>query len=172
MGTKRKVVKGLRSKKVSESAIKDYPYILFETDINPRGTAFGGRVMEIADKVAAMVSRRHSRIDCVTLFVDSFKFLGPAVKGEMLIYKASVNRVLNTSMEIGIKVCAEEPLTGKRRHVVSAYFTFVGIGEDGKSALLPPVIPETKDEKRRYRKAQQRRERRLAEEKEKQNPRA
>ena len=159
----------LAPKKISESAINDYPYILFETDINPRGTAFGGRVMELADKVAAMVSRRHSRTDCVTLYVDSFKFLGPAVKGEMLIYKAAVNRVWKTSMEIGIKVCAEDPITGKRRHVVSAYFTFVGIGDDGKPTALPPVIPETENEKRRYEKAQQRRERRLAEENGKQN---
>lgn len=153
----------LTPKKVSESAINDYPYILFETDINPRGTAFGGRVMELADKVAAMVSRRHSRTDCVTLYVDSFKFLGPAVKGEMLIYKAAVNRVWKTSMEIGIKVCAEEPMTGKRRHVVSAYFTFVGIGDDGKPATLPQVIPETEDDKRRFEKADLRRTRRLQE---------
>ena len=152
-------------KKVSESAINDYPYILFETDINPRGTAFGGRVMELADRVAAMVSRRHSRVDCVTLYVDSFKFLGPAVKGEMLIYKAAVNRVWTTSMEIGIKVCAEDPTTGKRRHVVSAYFTFVGIGNDGKPTALPPVIPETENEKRRYEQADLRRQRRLSEEK-------
>ena len=123
--------------------------------------------MEIADKVAAIVSRRHARLDCVTLYVDSFKFLGPAVKGETLIYKASVNRVWNTSMEIGIKVCAEEPKTGKRRHVVSAYFTFVAIRENGKPTTLPKVIPVTKDEKRRHKQAQQRRNRRLAEEKEK-----
>lgn len=128
---------------------------------------FGGRVMEIADKVAAIVSRRHSRMDCVTLFVDSLKFVGPAVKGEMLIYKASVNRVWNTSMEIGIRACAENPATGERRHVVSAYFTFVAIGADGRPTTLPQVIPETEDEKRRYEQAQQRRDRRLAEEKKK-----
>ncbi|MDP1719371.1 MAG: acyl-CoA thioesterase [bacterium] len=158
----------LKPKKASESALHDYPYMLFETDINPRGTAFGGQVMKIADTVAAIVSLRHSRMDCVTVFVDSFKFVGPAVKGEMLIYKASVNRVWETSMEIGIRVCAEESKTGKRRHVISAYFTFVAIGEDGKPTALPKVIPMTKEEKRRYKQAQQRRERRLAEEKEKQ----
>ncbi len=154
----------LAPKTVKESAITDYPYMLFETDINPRGTVFGGRVMEVADKVAALVSQRHSRMDCVTLFVDSFKFVGPAVKGENIIYKASVNRVWTTSMEIGIRACAEDPRTGKRRHIVSAYFTFVGIGAGGKPAPLPPVLPETEDERRRFNRAQTRRERRLSEE--------
>ncbi|MDO8466569.1 MAG: acyl-CoA thioesterase [bacterium] len=156
----------LEPKTAKESAINDYPYILFETDINPRGTAFGGRVMEVADKVAAIVSRRHSRVDCVTLQVDSLKFIGPAVKGEVLVYKAAVNRVWRTSMEIGVKVYAESPRTGERRHVVSAYFTFVGIGDDSRPITLPQAIPETDEEKRRYEKADLRRQRRLKEDRE------
>ncbi len=154
-------------KKVSESAVNDAPYILFDIDLNHRGTAFGGTVMSQADKIAAIAAVRHSELDCVTLYVDSFKFVGPAVKGEMLIFKAAVNRVWNTSMEVGVKVLAINPILGPRtRHVVSAYFTFVALGPDNRPTAIPQVIPETDDERRRFEKANLRRQRRLKEDQE------
>jgi len=157
------------SKTVGQSAVNDYARLIFETDINARGTVFGGRIMEIADMLAGIVALRHTGMDCVTLSADSVKFLHPAVKGEILVFKASVNRAWTTSMEIGVKVYAQNTRTQEDRHICKAYFTFVGIGEDGKPAKIPRIVPETTDEKRRFEEAQIRRERRLAEDREKQN---
>ena len=151
----------MNPKKVSESAIDNQLYPLFVNDLNINNTAFGGRVLEIADKLAAAVAMRHSNRVCVTFLVDSVKFLAPAVQGECLIFKAAVNRVWNSSMEVGVKVMAENFQTGAKRHVVSAYFTFVAIDESRRPVPVAPVMPEMNDEKRRYQKAEDRRRRRL-----------
>ena len=96
-------MKKLKSKPVSQSAINDYAYTIFPGDLNASDTAFGGRILEIADRLAAIVARRHSGLLCVTLLVDSIRFIGPATQGEILIFKSAVNRVWRTSMEIGVK---------------------------------------------------------------------
>lgn len=157
------------AKTVAQSAVNDHCHLIFGTDMNARDTVFGGRIMEIADMLAGIVALRHTGMDCVTLSADSVKFLHPAVKGEILVFKASVNRAWATSMEIGVKVYAQNTRLQEVRHICKAYFTFVGIGEDGKPAKIPRIIPETPDEKRRFSEAQIRRERRLAEDRAKQN---
>src|SRR5665213_3850318 len=95
-------------KRVSESAIHDQTYIVFPNDLNSIGTLYGGRVLEQADRVAAVVAKRHSGRVCVTLGVDSVRFLAPARHGDILIFQAAVNHVWRTSMEIGVKVLVEE----------------------------------------------------------------
>lgn len=151
----------LTPKPVRESAINDQTAIVFPNDLNSLGTLFGGRVMEMADRVAAVVAKRHSGVYCVTLGIDSVRFLAPARHGDILVLKAGVNRVWRTSMEIGIKVFADDAQTMQRKHIVSAYFTFVAVDEQMNKVEIPLVIPETDDEKRRYEQAEQRRQARL-----------
>src|SRR6476646_6026355 len=139
----------MNAKPVSASAINDQTAIVFPDDINTLGTLFGGRVMEMADRVAAVVAKRHAGRNCVTLGIDSVRFLAAARHGDILVFKAAVNRVWRTSMEIGIKVFADDNHTQIRRHIVSAYFTFVGVDEKHCPIRLVPLIPETDDEKRR-----------------------
>ncbi|MBI5420726.1 MAG: acyl-CoA thioesterase [Parcubacteria group bacterium] len=149
------------AKKVSYSVIDHYPYQIFHNDLNAIETVFGGRVLEIADRLAGIVAQDHSNLICVTLLVDSIRFLAPARRGETLVFKASVNRVWGSSMEIGIKVFAGNLLTCKSRHVFSAYFTFVAVDADGKSTKIQQAIPETEAQKRRYKEADIRRINRL-----------
>src|SRR3954470_21150671 len=138
----------LPGKPVSASAIHDQTSIVFPNDLNTLGTLFGGRVMEMADRVAAVVAKRHTGRNCVTLGIDSVRFLAGARHGDILIFKAAVNRVWRTSMEIGLKVFAEDFRTMQRRHIVSAYFTFVAVDENLSPVQVPSVIPETPEETR------------------------
>src|SRR5438045_3777705 len=151
----------MTAKPVSASAINDQTAIVFPNDLNTLGTLFGGRVMEMADRVAAVVAKRHTGRNCVTLGIDSVRFLAGARHGDILIFKAGVNRVWRTSMEIGLKVFAEDFRTMQRKHIVSAYFTFVAVDENLCPTAIAPVIPETDDQKRRYNQADQRRQQRL-----------
>ena len=151
----------LPGKPVSASAIEDQTSVVFPNDLNSLGTLFGGRLIAQADIVAAVVAKRHAGRSCVTLGIDSVRFLAAARHGDILIFKAAVNRVWKTSMEIGLKIFAEDFQTMQRKHIVSAYFTFVGVDEKLCPIEIPPVIPETEDEKRRYGEADERRNARL-----------
>ena len=111
--------------------------------------------------VALIVAERHSGRPAVTAAVDSLHFLAPARAGDTLIIKASVNRTWHSSMEIGVHVAAEDSHSGETRHVVSAYLTFVALDDDGKPYSVPPVLPQTKAEQRRFEDAGKRREQRL-----------
>jgi acyl-CoA hydrolase len=153
--------KNMQGKRVSESAVNDQTAVVFPNDLNAYGTLFGGRVLDLGDRLAGVVARRHTGRDCVTLGIDSVRFLAPARHGDILVFKAAVNHVWKTSMEIGLKVYAEDFKTSERKHIVSAYFTFVALDDDLKPVAIPPVIPETEEEKRRYREADERRARRL-----------
>ncbi len=135
--------------------------VMLPEDANPAGNVHGGTIMKIVDNAAFVVAVRHSRKNCVTLAVDSFKFLYPVYVGELLIVKAAINYAGRTSMEIGVRVEAEHLISGTRRHTASAYLTFVALGEDGRPVPIPPVIPESPDEKRRYEEAVERRKLRL-----------
>ena len=118
--------------------------------------------MHLVDVAGAMAAMRHARKPVVTASVDSFQFLHPVHLGHLIILRSSVNRVFRTSMEAGIHVETENLMTGERVHTCSAYLTFVALGPDGRATAVEPVIPETDDERRRYRHAGERREARLA----------
>lgn len=146
----------------SASSIDQNVYKVFPNDLNSKYTVFGGLVMGLCDRTALIVAERHSGSSCVTAAVDSLNFLAPARSGETLIVKAAVNRSWRSSMEIGVYVAAENSHSGDTRHVVSAYLTFVALDSAGKPTNVPPVKPETDDEKRRYKDADRRRAARLA----------
>jgi acyl-CoA hydrolase len=148
-------------KPVRES-LSEYIEWAMPSDANPLGNILGGRVMHLVDLAAAMAATRHARRPVVTASVDSMSFLHPVRVGELITLRASVNRVFHTSMEVGVRVVTENVLTGARLHTCSAYLTFVALGDSGKPVEVPPVIPETEEEKRRYGQAEERREYRLA----------
>ena len=112
------------------------------------------------DITAGIAAQRHARCVVVTASMDDLHFLAPIHAGEVVVLKAQVNRAFHTSMEVGVRVEAENPLTGERRHCSSAYLTFVALAEPGRAAI-PPLIPETEHEIRRYEEAAERRQRRL-----------
>lgn len=149
-------------KSPAESAIVQNVYKIFPNDLNAEKTVFGGLVMGLCDRTALIVAERHTGRACVTAAVDSLNFLAPAGSGETLIIKAAVNRAWTTSMEIGVHVTAENSRDGERRHVVSAYLTFVAVDDNGKPTSVPPIVPQSDEDKRRYREAGERREARLA----------
>jgi acyl-CoA hydrolase len=155
----------MEGKTPSDSSIDDHTYRIFPNDLNSQGTAFGGMIMGILDRIAAVVAERHSDKVCVTACVDGFKFLAPAKQGQNLIFKASVNRAWRTSMEIGVKVLAEERGGAKKEHIVSAYFVFVALDDTGNPIEVPPLLPKTSAEKRRFEEAGIRRKNRMEAEK-------
>ena len=146
----------------SESAIDHNVYKVFPNDLNSKHTVFGGLVMSLCDRIALIVAERHAALPCVTAAVDSLNFLAPARAGDTLVIKSAVNRAWRSSMEIGVHVSAEHRYTGESRHVVSAYLTFVALDDDGRPKPVPPVVPESADEKRRFKEAGHRREQRVA----------
>ena len=151
----------MEGKPVSASAIVDQVVEVFPNDLNPHGTLFGGKVLQIADSLAAIVCKRHSGKVCVTLGIDSVRFIHPAYHGDILVCKCSVNRAWRTSMEVGVKVIAEDFRTLDQKEILTAYFTFVAIDDDHKPVEIIPIIPETEDELRRFEAAEVRRNRRL-----------
>jgi acyl-CoA hydrolase len=133
------------------------------TDANSAGFVHGGVVMRLCDEAAGIAAIKHSRCRVVTAGMDRMTFNEPVHIGELLTLKASVNAVWRTSMEVGIRVEAEQPRSGQVRHTSTAYLTMVALGDDGRPTEVPPLIVSTPDEERRRRDAQTRRRNRLAE---------
>jgi acyl-CoA hydrolase len=151
----------MEGRPVRES-VAEYAELALPNDANGLGNVLGGKVMHLVDLAAAISAIRHARRPTVTASVDSLQFLHPVHIGELIVLRASVNRVFHTSLEVGVRVITEKLITGERTHTCSAYLTFVALDENGKPTPIAPVIPETEDEKRRYRQAGERRENRLA----------
>lgn len=151
---------GLMPKAVRES-ISEYSELALPNDANGLGNVLGGKVMHLVDLAAALAALRHARRPVVTASVDSMTFLHPIRIGQLILLRSSVNRVFRTSMEVGVKVWVEDLRTGAVRHTSSAYLTFVALDQHGQPEPIPPVIPKTEDEKRRYQEAAARRDYRL-----------
>jgi len=130
-------------------------------DGNPLGTAFGGKIAQWIDVAAAVACQRHCRRRVVTASMDDLHFLLPIRVGMIVELRAQVNAVFRTSMEAGVRIESEDPLTGERRHVCSAFLTFVAQDEHGHPVELPPLEPEDDEDRRRARDAADRRALRL-----------
>ncbi len=130
---------------------------------NNLGHVFGGVILSMMDKAAAISAIRHARRNVVTASIDRVDFREPVRVGDLVVMHASVNYVGRSSMEVGVRVEAEDLLTGNRRHTNSCYLTFVAIDKDGRPVEVPLIMPETPDEERRYEAAMERRRRRLEE---------
>jgi acyl-CoA hydrolase len=124
---------------------------------NIMGNVFGGVLLSLVDRAAAVAAIRHARRPCVTVSVDKVNFREPIRVGELVTALARVNFTGHSSMEIGVKVIAENVLTGEKRHTNSCYLTYVALDDKGNPTQVPPVVPETPDEKRRYDRAAKRR---------------
>ncbi|OFZ29286.1 MAG: acyl-CoA thioesterase [Bdellovibrionales bacterium RIFCSPHIGHO2_01_FULL_40_29] len=149
-----------KSKSVRSSEVIMTQLVL-PTHTNSLDTVFGGTVMSWIDVAAAIAAQRHSNSEVVTASIDQLNFVAPIKKGWVVNLMASVNYVSRTSMEVGVRVMAENPKTSEYFHTASAYLTFVAIGADGKPCEVPALAPETDIEKRRFFAAEMRRKQRL-----------
>lgn len=150
----------LKSKTVKESQVIMKELVL-PNDTNMLQNLLGGRLMHFMDIACAMAAAKHCNKIPVTASVDNLVFHVPIHLGNIVTLKSSVNRAFNTSMEVGVRVEAEDFETGEIRHSNSAYFTFVALDKSGNKTRVPLVVPETDEEKRRYEQALQRRNQRI-----------
>jgi acyl-CoA hydrolase len=132
-------------------------------EANNSGNVHGGVIMYLCDEVAGIAAVRHSGCRVVTVAMDRMTFLTPVLVGHLVTVKATVNAAWRSSMEVGVRVEAENIRTGEVTNASTAYLTMVALGEDGRPTPVPPVAPQTDDEHRRAREAQLRRDNRLAE---------
>ncbi len=150
----------VQGKKVRDSQVRLHHFTLPQ-DANPLGTIHGGVMMKLADEAAGLCAMRHAQRPAVTIAIDSMTFYSPVRVGELVMLKASLNWVGRTAMEVGVRVVAENPLTGERTHTNSAYFVFVALDDSGRPIQVPRLILETDEERRRWEEAEARQARRL-----------
>jgi uncharacterized protein (TIGR00369 family) len=150
----------MNPKTVNESTITIVQQMTHQ-DANLAGNVHGGTIMKLIDNTGGIVASRHAGCLVVTASIDRLDFHSPVYIGDLLRLKASVNYVGTTSMEVGVRVEAENFITGEVRHTASAYLTFVALDEKGMPKKVPPLQPETEDQKRRYHEAEIRRKKRL-----------
>jgi acyl-CoA hydrolase len=135
--------------------------LVLPNDTNTLGNLMGGRLLHFMDVCAAIAAQRHSNRVVVTASVDSVDFQSAIKLGEVVVMEAVVNRAFTTSMEVEIDVWAEDTTLGTRRKCNRAFYTFVAVDQNGRPIPVPPLAPETDDERERYEAAQRRRELRL-----------
>ena len=145
----------VNEKTVEESAA-DAVQVVLPNDTNPLGNVLGGRVMHWIDMIAAVVAYRHSKRPVVTASMERLEFHSPIRLGQVAILKAVLNYVGRTSMEVGVEVYAEDPMSGKRHHTSSAILTYVALDDAGRPVPVPPLRAVSADEERRYREAEKR----------------
>lgn len=150
----------LLTKKVADSQTV-MSQLMMPHDANHFGYVHGGTILSIADKVAYACASRHAHKMCTTVAVDSVVFHSPIKIGHLVTFRASINYVGRSSMEVGIKIISEDLLTGEKKHTNSCYFTFVALDEKGKPTQAPPLELETDLEKERHDRAKARRDFRL-----------
>jgi uncharacterized protein (TIGR00369 family) len=157
----------MTGKRVKDTSIV-MAQVMTQQDSNIAGNVHGGVIMRLIDNAGGVVAARHAQQLVVTASIDRLDFHNPVFIGDVVTLKTSINYVGRTSMEVGVRVESETILTGEKRHTASAYLTYVALDKNGKPLVLPPLISETKVEKRRNREAKARRESRLAQRKSKQ----
>lgn len=151
----------MEGRRVSEST-SEYSELALPNDANGLGNLLGGKIMHLVDLAGAIAAMKHCRTVVVTASVDHMDFIHPVRLGQLVRLRSSVNRTFRTSMEVGVKVWVEDLIRGGQQHVSSAYLTFVAIDALGHGIPVPPIIPESDDEKRRFDEAGKRRDYRLS----------
>ncbi len=147
--------KKLKKKKSESSLI--FSQRMLPQDANPAGNVHGGRIVMHIDTVGGTVAARHCRMNVVTVSIDRMEFLCPVYVGELVTLKGSINYVGRTSLEVGVRVEAENILTGNIRYTNTAYLTFVALDKEGKPTEVPGIILESATDRRRWDEAEQRR---------------
>ncbi|HKY34147.1 MAG TPA: acyl-CoA thioesterase [Candidatus Polarisedimenticolia bacterium] len=153
--------KGPVPRRVGDSRV-EMTELVMPQEINPLGSVFGGWVMALMDKAAAMAATRHCRGPVATASVDSIDFLAPMSLGHIVRLSAFLTCAFTTSMEVEVEVHSEDPRTGEHVKTCSAFITMVSLGPDGRPAPAPPLVPSSDGERRRAREAAERRRQRLA----------
>jgi acyl-CoA hydrolase len=148
-----------RSPAISETFASE---LMMPHQVNNHGHVFGGVILSMVDRIAGVVSMRHAGGPCVTVSFDRVDFKEPIFTGEVVTCKARVNFVGRTSMEIGVRVEAENPMTRQSRHTNSCYLTFVAIDANHRPVPVPPLKLETEEDERRFREGKKRRDARIA----------
>ena len=151
--------------KTPEESKAEMTVRMFPSDANPAGNVFGGEILKQIDLIAGLVAQRHARTNTVTASIDRVNFLKPFYVGDALILNARLTYVHRSSMEIEIRVEAEDLMTGTRTLTNTAYVTVVALGNDGKTIGVPPLLLKTDDDKRRFEEGEQRMMQRLRERK-------
>src|SRR5213593_2715956 len=134
---------------------------MLPSDVNPMGNVHGGTILKLVDVAAGVTALRHSRTQVVTASIDRMDFYHPVYVGNLLILKASVNYSGRTSVEVGVRIEAEDLKTGKVTHTGSSYVTYVALDDEGKPTEVPELVPHSAVEKKRWNEAKQRRTQRL-----------
>ncbi len=145
----------LKGKPVSASKIV-LTQVMLPEDTNSAGNVHGGTIMKLADNAAFVVASRHCRSNVVTVSVDRIDFLAPVYIGDLLILNARLNWTGRASMEIGIKIEAEDLFSGSTRHVATALLTFVALDKKGHPKTVPPLILETEEDRKIFLEAAER----------------
>ena len=150
----------LKPKKPSESA-SEMIQIVFPNDTNTLNSLFGGMLMQWIDLCGSVAAKRHCHKTVVTASMDKLDFLISAKVGDLVVMKSRVNRAFNSSMEVGVKVWAENLKTGGRKHIASSYLTMVALDPEGRPSKVPQLVPGDDEDKRRYEEADKRRQLRI-----------
>jgi acyl-CoA hydrolase len=156
-----KLVSQISASKSPNESATTVTHIMMPMDANVAGNVYGGSILRLIDEVASIVAYRHARRNVVTASIDRMDFFSPVFIGDLLRLIASINYVHNTSMEIGVRVEAENPVTGQVRHTGTCFLTHVALDKNGKPTPGPSLKLETDEEKRRWSEAEIRRSIRL-----------
>jgi acyl-CoA hydrolase len=148
-----------RTPEASESLVSE---LMMPHQVNNHGNVFGGVILSMVDRAAGVAAMRHAGRPCVTVSFDRVEFKEPIFTGELVTCRARVNYVGRTSMEIGVRVEAEDLLEGSTRHTNTCFLTFVAIDENHRPVPVPPLQPETEEDRKRHREGKRRREVRMA----------
>jgi acyl-CoA hydrolase len=149
-----------RSVSVSKTVVAR---VMMPQDANISGNVFGGTILKMVDEICYVAATKHARTNIVTASVDSMRFLSPVHVGDLLTLKANVNAVWHTSMEVGVRIEAEDPRADEVRHTGSSYLTVVALDSEGRPTEVPDLLLETDEDERRNQEARRRRARRLEE---------
>jgi acyl-CoA hydrolase len=150
-----------RTKKPVSASRVTLQKLMLPEHANAYGNVHGGTIMKIVDEAGAIAAMRHAQRPCVTVAIDSMTFDQPVHVGELLSCQASVNWVGRSSLEVGVRVHAENPIGGRSTHTNSAYLVYVALDDGQQPCAVPDLILETADDQRRFRQADERQQRRL-----------